>query len=63
MLMKNLVAKKLGKVKKLDYLLFVLSVREEEYLAKHQGLKIKQRSTWELRQEYEREHGEIYENF
>ena len=61
--MKNLVAKKLGKVKKLDYLLFVLSVREEEYLAKHQGLKIKQRSTWELRQEYEREHGEIYENF
>ena len=49
-----------GRIKRKEYLLFVLEVREEEYLARQRGLRIKQRSTWELRQEFEREHGEIY---
>ena len=49
-----------GRIKRKEYLLFVLEVREEEYLARQRGLRIKQRSTWELRQEFEREHGSVW---
>ena len=49
-----------GRVKRKEYLLFVLNVREEEYLARQRGLRVKRRSTWELRQQFEREHGEIF---
>ena len=52
--------RRLGRIKRKEYLLFVLDIREAEYLARQRGLRIKQRSTWELRQEFEREHGEIY---
>ncbi len=50
----------LGRVKRKEYLLFVLDIREAEFLARQRGMRIKQRSTWELRQQFEREHGEIY---
>ena len=50
----------LGRIKRKEYLLFVLDIREAEFLARQRGLRIRQRSTWELRQEFEREHGSVW---
>jgi hypothetical protein len=49
-----------GKVKRKEYLMYVLSVREEESLAQQRGLKIKIKSIETIREEFEEQCGSIY---
>jgi transposase-like protein len=48
-----------GQVKRRAYLRFVLEVREEESLADQRGLKIVHKTIDQIRQEFEKERGEV----
>ena len=52
-----------GRVKRREYLMFLVAIREEEHQAQMLGLKIKPKSIEEVRQEFEKEHGSIYMDF
>ena len=49
-----------GRVKRKEYLMFLVATREEERQAEMLGLKIKAKSIEAVRQEFELEHGSIY---
>ena len=49
-----------GKVKRKEYLMYLVAVREEELQAEQRGLKIKPKSIAEIRAEFERKNGSIY---
>lgn len=51
-----------GKVKKREYQLFLLEVREAEIKAEEQGNRVTRLSIGEIRQQFEEEHGTIYMN-
>lgn len=51
-----------GKVKKKAYLNYLISVREDEKLARDLGIRIASKSIGEIRANYEKEHGSIYIN-
>ena len=51
------------RIKRFDYLMFVLSVRQSEWEAEDQGQEVSPMSTEKLRAEFEQEHGSIYINF
>ena len=50
-----------GSVKCREYLMFVLAVREDEALAIERGEEIEIKTLDELRAEFLKNHGEIYE--
>ena len=52
-----------GRIKRIDYLMFVLNVRQSEWEAHDQGLDVTPVSAEQLRTEFEQEHGSIYINF
>ena len=49
-----------GRVKRKEYLQFLMAIREEEHQAEMLGLKIKAKSIEVVRREFELEHGSIY---
>lgn len=49
-----------GKVKKREYQLFLLEVRQREAAAAKQGNRVTRLSIGEIRQQFEEEHGTIY---
>ena len=49
-----------GRVKRKEYLMFLMSVREAEWLAEVQGQKVQEMSIEEIRAEFEQKHGSIY---
>ena len=49
-----------GRVKRKEYLMFLVATREEERQAEMLGLKIKAKSIETVRREFELEHGSIY---
>ena len=49
-----------GRVKRKEYLMFLVAIREEEHQARMLGLKIKAKSIEAIRQEFEENHGTIY---
>lgn len=49
-----------GKVKRKEYLMHLVAVREEELQVEQRGLKIKPKSIAEIRAEFERKNGSIY---
>lgn len=49
-----------GKVKRKEYLMHLVAVREEELQVEQRGLKIKPKSIVEIRAEFERKNGSIY---
>ena len=49
-----------GKVKRKEYRMHLVAVREEELQAEQRGLKIKPKSIAEIRAEFERKNGSIY---
>ena len=51
-----------GRVKRKEYLMYLVAVREEDTSAEQMGLKIKAKSIAQVRAEFEREHGSIYVN-
>ena len=51
-----------GKVKKREYQLFLLEVRQREAAAAKQGNRVTRLSIGEIRQQFEEEHGTIYMN-
>ena len=51
-----------GKVKRKEYLMFLVAIREDESLAEQTGLKVTPKSNAEIRAEFEKEHGSIYMN-
>jgi hypothetical protein len=51
-----------GKVKRREYLMYVLEVREREHLAEKQGNKVAPMTLEEIRQLFEQEHGSIFLN-
>lgn len=51
-----------GKVKKREYQLFLLEVRQREAAAAKQGNRVTRLSIGEIRQQFEVEHGTIYMN-
>ncbi len=51
-----------GRVKRKEYLMYLVAVREEESQSEQMGLKIKAKSIAQVRAEFEREHGSIYVN-
>jgi len=54
------VGMNLGRVKRHEYLMYVLAVREQEDLEELAGQPVKPKSLLQLRQEFERKHGSIY---
>ena len=51
-----------GKVKKKEYLMFLVEERETEATARMNGLNILPKSIEEIRAAFEREHGSIFMN-
>ena len=51
-----------GRVKRREYLMFLMSVREAEWLAEEQGQQVEVKTIEEIRQLFEQEHGTIYMN-
>lgn len=49
-----------GKVKRLEYLRYLLAERDDEQLAIQMGHNIKPRSIEQIRENFESEHGSIY---
>ena len=49
-------------VKSKAYLMFYLGIRQEEQRAEEKGLPVEPKSTEAIREDYEREHGNIYIN-
>jgi len=49
-----------GQVKRKEYLMYLVAVREEELQAEQRGLKIKPKCIAEIRAEFERKNGSIY---
>lgn len=49
-----------GKVKRKEYLKYVLEVRSEESLANQQGIRMPQNTIDQIRQEFEKNNGSIY---
>ena len=49
-----------GRVKRKEYLEYLVAMREEEHQAEMLGLKIKAKSIETVRREFELEHGSIY---
>ncbi|MCR4816647.1 MAG: hypothetical protein K5842_05640 [Bacteroidales bacterium] len=49
-----------GRVKKREYLMYLLEVREREYLAEKQGNRVTPLTISEIRQLFEKEQGSIY---
>lgn len=49
-----------GRVKRKEYLMYLVAEREDESLAEQTGLKVRPKSIAEIRAEFEREHGSIY---
>ena len=51
-----------GRVKRHEYLMFVLEVREAEIKAEEQGQQVEVKTIEEIREVFEQEHGSIYIN-
>ena len=51
-----------GRVKRREYLQYLISVRDEEHQARVLGLKIEAKSIEEVRAEFEKQFGSIYIN-
>lgn len=51
-----------GRVKRHEYLMYVLEVREREHLAEEQGQQVEVKTIEEIREVFEQEHGSIYIN-
>ena len=51
-----------GRVKRHEYLMFVLKVREAEITAEEQGQQVEVKTIEEIREVFEQEHGSIYIN-
>ena len=51
-----------GKVKRREYQMFLLEVREAEIKAEEQGQQVEVKTIEEIRQLFEQEHGTIYMN-
>ena len=51
-----------GKVKRQEYLTYLASTREDEDLARQNGLTIEPKSIEQIRSEFEKEYGSIYIN-
>ncbi|MBR4919866.1 MAG: hypothetical protein IKZ62_00895 [Prevotella sp.] len=49
-----------GKVKRKEYLSFLLTIRQEEQVARQNGLRIVSKSVEQIRVMFEREFGSIY---
>ena len=49
-----------GKVKRKEYLKYVLEVRSEESLANQQGFRKPQKTIDQIREEFEKNHGSIF---
>ena len=49
-----------GKVKKKEYLKFVLEVREDESLADQLGIKFQHKTLEQIRQDFEAKNGSIF---
>ena len=49
-----------GRVKRKEYLMFLVAIREEEHQARMLGLKIKAKSIEAVRREFEENYGSIY---
>ena len=52
-----------GRIKRIEYLKYLTSVRETESIALQNGLTIKPKPIAEIRSEFEQEHGSIFINF
>lgn len=51
-----------GQVKRQEYLMFLMSVREAEWLAEEQGQQVEVKTIEEIREVFEQEHGSIFLN-
>lgn len=52
-----------GRIKRREYLMYVLAIRLEEQLAEEKQQLVTPKSVEEIRAEFEREHGSIYMDF
>jgi hypothetical protein len=52
-----------GRIKRREYLMYVLAIRLEEQLAEEKQQLVAPKSVEEIRAEFEREHGSIYMDF
>lgn len=51
-----------GRIKRREYLMYVLAIRYEEQLAEEKGQEIVPRSVEEIRDAFEQEHGSVFLN-
>ena len=58
----ELVGSTQGRVKRHEYLMYVLEVREAEITAEEQGQQVEVKTIEEIREVFEQEHGSIFLN-
>ena len=50
-----------GRVKRKEYLMFLVAEREDESLAEQMGLTVEPKDIAQIREEFERKHGSVFE--
>ena len=61
----TLVAKKCGegRIKRREYLMYLVAVRDQEYRARQMNLHVRKKKLRQIRAEFEAQHGSIYMDF
>ncbi len=52
-----------GRIKRREYLMYLVAVRDREYRARQMNLNVRKKRLREIRAEFEAEHGSIYMEF
>ena len=53
----------MGRIKRREYLMYLVAVREQEHRAREMNLHVRKKRLREIRAEFEAQHGSIYMEF
>ncbi len=53
----------MGRIKRREYLMYLVAVRDQEYRARQLNLNVRRKRLQEIRAEFEAQHGSIYMDF
>ena len=53
----------MGRIKRREYLMYLVTVRDQEFLARQMNLNVRKKKLREIRAEFEAQHGSIYMDF
>ena len=59
----TLISEAMGRIKRREYLMYLVKVRDQEFLARQMNLNVRKKKLREIRAEFEAQHGSIYMDF